>query len=436
MNKDILNGLPADEQPIALSLNSAAENMYVSPSFQLDLETQLMEKYKTKSQPIQSWATKIIPALGWAVLTLAVVYLLNLTIRSVAPQLPSAEGVTSVPEVSFEDDLRQGKICTGPLALAHNFSIYLTNQDKTSFETLDENSTIGELRSFAWSPNGEQLAVLGNTAGNGNIYLTNVGQSLQAVLSNLEVGYLRDIAWSQDGKQLLMWSSQNNTIVYLVNADGTGFVEKQLDAQVLGTPQFTPDGKAIVFYGADSTSSGLFEASLDDLQTRLISDLVEDDSGFAFSPDGSRLAYVAMDRNSGVAILMVQDLETRAIIALPGGLPIPKGSGSSIPDSANLSWSQDGKKLVFEFGTSQSDRAIYLAYADGTELVKLAHSAHAPTFSTDGKCLAFIRDKQVFLLDLTGVSLTSAAGVPVLLADLPPGRSIAGFQLDKLQWRP
>ena len=73
-----------------------------------------------------------------------------------------------------------------------------------------------------------QLAVVGNTAGNGNIYLTDsAGNPLQPVLANSEIGYLRDAAWSRDGKQFVLWSSQNNSSVYLVNADGTGLVEKQ-----------------------------------------------------------------------------------------------------------------------------------------------------------------------------------------------------------------
>ncbi len=280
-------------------------------------------------------------------------------------------------------------------------------------------------------------SAIGNNAGAGNIHLTDsTGAALQPLVPNSEIGYLRDAAWSRDGKQLIMWSSQNNSVVYLVNADGTGLVKKQLDMQIFSTPQFTPDNESIIFYGANASSDGLFEVVLDGMQTRMISDLVEDESSFAFSPDGSRLAYVDMDRISGGAILMVQDLETRAIISVPGGLPIPEGSGSSIPESANLSWSQDGKALVFEFGRSQTDRAIYLAYVDGMELIKLADSAHAPAVSADGNCLAYISNKQVFLLDLTDVSLTSTLGTPILLADLPIGRAIADFRLEKLQWKP
>jgi Tol biopolymer transport system component len=117
-------------------------------------------------------------------------------------------------------------------------------------------------------------------------------------------------------------------------------------------------------------------------------------------------------------------------------LPIPQGSGSSLPDAANLSWSRDGDMIVFEFGRSAADRIIYIAFADGSGLVKAVESGHAPTISADGKCLAFIRNRQVFLLDLAGMTPASSPGMPILLAELPPGRASADFRLDKLQWKP
>lgn len=300
---------------------------------------------------------------------------------------------------------------------------------------LDEQKNIGELRSFAWSPDGKQLAIVGNTTGRGNIYLTDAASDpLQPVLGNSETGYLMDAVWSRDGKQFLMWSIENNSIVYLVNVDGTGLVEKQLDGQMFATPQFGPDNESIIFYGANSSSAGLFEVMLDSSQARMISARVEDESGFALSPDGSRLAYVEMDRSLGEARLVAEEMATggKVVIAI---LPIPKGSGSSLPESANLSWSPDGKALAFDFGRGATDRAIYLAYADGRGLVKLADSAHTPSISADGRCLAYISNKQVFLIDLSSTPSNSAP-TPVLLTDLPAGRAIADFKLDKLQWRP
>jgi len=72
--------------------------------------------------------------------------------------------------------------------------------------------------------------------------------------------------------------------------------------------------------------------------------MVEDGSGFAWSLDGSRLAYVEMDRNLGEAHLVVEEVNKGDKVTI-ATLAIPKGSGSSIPNSANLNWSPDGKIL-------------------------------------------------------------------------------------------
>jgi Tol biopolymer transport system component len=377
-----------------------------------------------------------MPSLGWALLTAGAIFLLNWTIRSLASHPSQAGAGSADPQVSFISDVRQGNICMGTLAVEHGFAVFLTSPDKTRFVALDAGNTIGELRSFTWSADGKQLAIVGNTTGSGNIYITDpAGGQIEYLLSSGESGYLMDAAWSRDGKQFVMWSVQNNEVVYLLNADGSGLVEKELGMQVLSTPQFAPDGKSIVFYGASATSAGLFEATLEGPQINLISAQVEDETGFAFSPDGSHLAYMEMDRNTGEARLVSQEIAT-GLTAVLGTLPIPKGSGSSLPDSANFSWSADGKSLVFDFGRGAFDRAVYLAYADGTGLVKVVDSAYAPAISADGKCLSYISNKQVFLLDLSSVSIGSTTSTPILLADLPAGRGTADYRLDKLQWKP
>ena len=343
--------------------------MKLSQAFQWELEAQLLNAAKAKMSPAQGWHGKIIPSLGWALLAVGAVFLLNWTIRSLAPQSVPV-GVTAKPEISFASHVRQGDICTGPLALAHGFGVFLTNQDKTGFITLDEQKTIGELRSFAWSPDGRQLAIVGNTTGQGDIYLTNSASNpLRPLLLESGPGYLMDVAWSHNGKQLILWSAQNNTVVYLVNADGTGLVEHKLDLQIFAIPQFAPDNQSIVFYGADSASAGLFQARLESSQTQLISAQVADESAFAWSADGSQLAYIEMDRKLGEARLVAQENSSGSKVVL-GTLSIPKGSGSFLPKSGNLSWSHDGKSLVFDFGRGATDRVIYLALMSGTELIK------------------------------------------------------------------
>lgn len=436
MNKEIFDQLPADEQAVAAKLNSTADNMKVPQDFQWKLETQLMDAYQNKIQPAKGWFAKLIAPAAWTFAAVLGFFLFSWAIRSIVPseQVPGSAN-TEIPSDTFESNVRQGNICEDPLALAHGFSAFMSNAEKTEFIDLDPQRTIGELRSLSWSSNGEQLALVGNTTGTGNIYLTDSGEGqLQPVLSNSELGYLMDVAWSRDGKRVLTWSVANPTVIYIINNAESTVFEFQRGQQIASTPQFSPDGQNIIFYGL-GPSTGLFEANLESGQERLISALVEYDRSFAWSPDGSRLAYFEMRRTSGEAVLILQnpDGSDKSIIA---SLPIPKGSGSSIPEVANLSWSQDGTKLIFEFGRSASDRAIYLAYADGSGLVKVAESAHAPTISADGNCLAYISNKQVFLLDLTNVSLTSALPAPIVLTDLPVGRSVPDFRLDKLQWKP
>lgn len=387
-----------------------------------------MDAYQNKSQPAKGWFAKLIAPVAWTLAAALGFVLLNWTIRSIIPseQIPGSSS-TEIPSETFESNVRQGNICEGPLALAHGFSVYLTNRDKTGFIELDDQRAIGELRSSAWSAV-DQLAVVGNTTGTGNIYLWNpTDNSLSPIVSNSELGYLMDADWSADGKRLLTWSSQTQS-VYLINVDEAGLIENKFEVQLFGAPQFAPDNNSMYFYGAVAGyTSGLFEFKFDDRQIILVSSRVEDDTAFAWSPDGSLLAYIEMDRSLGEARLT--KIGGNPSVQVLATLPIPKGSGSSIPDSANLSWSSDGKFLVFEFGRSASDRAVYLAYADGSGLIKLVESAHAPTISSDGNCLAYIGDKQVFLLDLT-----SDVPAPIILADLPAGRSVPDFRLDKLQW--
>ena len=435
MNKDLLDQIPAKERPVASKLNSLMEGMQPSQAFQWELENQLMEK-ASSPKPAQSWFTKIMIPVGWGIAAIAGVLLLNWTIRSFPlPPFPAA-GAPATQEDSFVESVRTGNICAGPLALGHGFSVFLTNPEKRGFVAVDAGNTIGEMRSFTWSADGERLAIVGNTTGNGNIHITDPnGGKLEYLLSGWEVGYLMDAAWSRDGRQLALWSSQNNTILYLLNMDGTGLIEKQLDLQILGAPQFAPDGKSIMFYGANSNSAGLFEVNLDGSQTRLINALVEDESSFAFSPDGTRLAYVAMDRASGAAILMVQDLGTGAVMSIPGSLPIPKGSGSSLPEAGALSWSPGGEFLVFDFGRNATDSAIYLAYADGAGLIEVADSAYAPAISADGKCLAYISEGQVFLMDLISPPLSSTTQT-FLLSELPTGKGTPNYKQDKMEWKP
>jgi Tol biopolymer transport system component len=433
MNKNLIDQLPTDEKPVAEKISSAAEQMKLSQSFQWNLETELMNAYKPKLQ--ENRVMKLLSPAGWVIAVIAGVLLMSWFLRTLLPTIQPAAAPTAVQEDRFETDLRQGNICPGSLALAHGFDVFLTNKNKTGFVPVDTGNTLDELRSFAWSADGERLAVVGNTVGSGNIYITDLtGGGSGNLLSASEAGYVRDAAWSRDGRQFALWSSQNLTTLYLLNALGHGMIEKQLDVQIVGTPQFAPDG-SIVFYGADKNAAGLFLLTAEGSQPTLVLPFVQDLSGFAFSPDGSLLAYMEYDREKGEARLSTQK-PSKGEYKVLGALPIPQNSGAALPKVANLSWSPDGTFLVFDLKQPAAGRTIYLARADGTGLVQVVESGYAPTISADGRCLAYINNKQVFLLDMADVASDPTTATPVLLADLPAGRGSPFSELDKLQWSP
>jgi WD40 repeat protein len=347
MNDEFLSEISPEDRAMSDALQSGAQALQVNTDFQSRLETSLKQAHPANKGVEESTRIRILPAIGWAIVALGALLILNWAVRSLVPNMQPAANGTPDLYTSFGSDVTTGNICAGQLAVVHDFSVFLSNQDKSSFIELDEGKNIDELRTFVWSPDGSQLAIVGNTRGSGNLYLTDpAGTQLQPILSNSELGYLMGVAWSRDGRQLLTWEIENNKRLYLLNKDGTGLTKIDLPLQFFETPQFAPDDESILFYGADTSTDGLFRVSIDGSQVELISDLVESESSFAWSPDGSRLAYIEMTSGSIKARLVIKsDNDEAATVTYP----ITVGTGISTQDSANLSWSPDGESIVLEF---------------------------------------------------------------------------------------
>lgn len=427
----------SDEADVVRALRDAAETIQMSASFQRRLEDELTTAHKAAVRTVRSWFFRPAPALGWIVLAALALILLNTAVPAMVP----GRGTNLTGPAGFEAAVREGEACEGRLAALHGFSVSLTSPDKTRFIELDPQRKIGELRSFSWSPDGLTLAAIGNTNGGGRIYFADpVNFTLSVPYPDWPFGYLQGLAWSWDGTEILTWELNNNRRLYFMNADGGARAMGASLVQFFETPQFTPDNQAVMFYGADDAADGLFQVELNGTNGThvvLISDLVASPRSFAWAPDGFRLAYVEIDRDLGEARLVIQNSSnaSRTVITT---LPIPKGSGSSLPQATNLSWSPDGSFLVFEFGWNSANRAVHLAFADGSGHVLLAESAHAPAVSADGRCLAYISGKQIFLLDISTAVTASSKGAssPLRIADLPPGRGQTEFRMDLLQWQP
>ncbi|MBN1449659.1 MAG: LysM peptidoglycan-binding domain-containing protein [Anaerolineales bacterium] len=100
MNDELLRQLPPEDQSVSDLLQSGAGSIQVNPLFQSSLEASLKQAHPENKQPEQSSQFKIIPAIGWAILVIGAVLILNWAVRSLAPNYQPAAGETGVPTIS------------------------------------------------------------------------------------------------------------------------------------------------------------------------------------------------------------------------------------------------------------------------------------------------------------------------------------------------
>jgi TolB protein len=116
----------------------------------------------------------------------------------------------------------------------------------------------------------------------------------------------------------------------------------------------------------------------------------------AWSPDGTRLAYVSFERKKPIIYVQTLASGQRQVVANF------KGSNSS------PAWAPDGRRLAVVL-TRDGSSQIYLINVDGSGLTRLTNSAGIdtePSFSPDGQWLLFTSDRggspQVYRVSVNG----------------------------------
>lgn len=145
----------------------------------------------------------------------------------------------------------------------------------------------------------------------------------------------------------------------------------------------------------------------------------------AWSPDGSRLAYVSFEKRKPIVYVQYLGTGTRQVVSNF------KGSNSA------PAWSPDGRRLAVVL-TKDGISQIYLISADGSNPVRLTSSASIdtePYFSPDGQYVLFTSDRggspQIYRVPVGGGTperLTFEGSYNVSPRYSPDGRSFTFIQ--------
>jgi dipeptidyl aminopeptidase/acylaminoacyl peptidase len=263
--------------------------------------------------------------------------------------------------------------------------------------TFEDLASVPQLGSPVLSPDGKSLALVRD----GQIQIAPSDGGWPATLTTTPGGKTA-IAWSPDSGSLAYVSEGS---IWVVLAAG-GQPRRLTDARPGGgdprnagdrQPQWSPNGKWILFDTGRRGNSDLVVVSEDGLSTNFVTATDADEANAAWSPDGTHIAYVerTIEHFSGRLLIVDVDPASGRPMGAPRELYVAKddrGGGWSIPRPA---WSPDGSRLAVVLQESGWDQIYVIPAAGGApkRFTEGQFEDGTPVWSPDGHSIAITSNR-------------------------------------------
>lgn len=233
----------------------------------------------------------------------------------------------------------------------------------------------------SWSPDGKKIVFTSNRDGNENVYIMDANGKNQRELTKYRLSDYGP-SWSPDGKRIAYTSYRHKNIdIYIMDADGKNSRRLTYSPGEDSSPSWSSDGKKIVF---ESMREGYSEIYTMDNEGENIKRLTHNnvmDIEPSWSPDGKTIAFTSQREGDIVSKIYLMGIDGKNQGRLTSKEDYTDFSLSENYCESNPSWSPDGRKIVYTFGSKETGNfEIYIINIETKEIKRLTYNKIVDSF--------------------------------------------------------
>lgn len=250
--------------------------------------------------------------------------------------------------------------------------------------------------SHVWSADGEQIAFVSSADGDTDVYVMDaVGHHVRNLTNNDAADY--SPAWSPDGRWIAymsgMESRENRTAVYIIATNGETPRNISGMEGSASFPRWSSDSEQIAFTLSNRGFRTTYLTRIDAPTTAQIFPFLPLDMmvyQWVWSPDGTRVAFIAID--DATQLGENQRIFTAPLADDADTLPLLSPLYDHAVSYDTPVWSPDGTQIAYA-AVERVTSDIFIASVDSDDpprrLTTMPANEHFPAWSSDGRWIAF-----------------------------------------------